>query len=151
LSACNGKPRIRWDPPIPKDDSVPQRLHRVLENMARDLPGFVAAAVVLSDDGLSVAKLSRDPEVDAEATSAYLGVIVKSNMKAIKLLVGDHVTDDILITTDKHYFLIRHLINKPCFLFLMALRGEWLGRARVLMKKYEKDVIDALDRKGEFA
>ncbi|MFH1887493.1 MAG: hypothetical protein ABIM40_12435 [Pseudomonadota bacterium] len=118
--------------------------------MARDLPGFVAAAVVLADDGLSVAKLSKDPEVDAETTSAYLGVIVKSNLKAIKLLAGDHVTDDILITTDRHYFLIRHIPGKPCFLFLMALRGEWLGRARVLMKKYEKDVIDALDRKGEF-
>ncbi len=90
--------------------------------MADDLPGFVASAVVLADDGLSVAKLSRDPSVDAETTSAYLGVIVKSNLKAIKLLAGDQVTDDILITTDKHYFLIRHVQTKPCFLFLMAKR-----------------------------
>lgn len=129
---------------------MPHRLKGILENMADDLPGFVASAVVLADDGLSVAKLSRDPSVDAETTSAYLGVIVKSNLKAIKLLAGEQVTDDILITTDKHYFLIRHIETKPCFLFLMAKRNEWLGRARLLMRKYEKEVIDALDRKGKY-
>jgi len=129
---------------------VPHRLKGILEKMADDLPGFVASAVVLADDGLSVAKLSRDPSVDAETTSAYLGVIVKSNLKAIKLLTGEQVTDDILITTDKHYFLIRHVETKPCFLFLMAKRNEWLGRARLLMRKYEKEVIDALDRKGKY-
>ena len=130
---------------------MPNHLKGVLENMADELPGFVASAVVLADDGLSVAKLSRDPSVDAETTSAYLGVIVKSNLKAIKLLAGDQVTDDILITTDQHYFLIRHIESKPCFLFLMAKRNEWLGRARLLMKKYEQEVIDALDRKGKYA
>jgi len=129
---------------------VPHRLKGILEKMADDLPGFVASAVVLAEDGLSVAKLSRDPSVDAETTSAYLGVIVKSNLKAIKLLTGEQVTDDILITTDKHYFLIRHVETKPCFLFLMAKRNEWLGRARLLMRKYEKEVIDALDRKGKY-
>ncbi|MBI9075897.1 MAG: hypothetical protein JEZ02_10830 [Desulfatibacillum sp.] len=130
---------------------MPNHLKGILENMADELPGFVACAVVLADDGLSVAKLSRDPSVDAETTSAYLGVIVKSNLKAIKLLAGDQVTDDILITTDQHYFLIRHIEGKPCFLFLMAKRNEWLGRARLLMKKYEKEVTDALDRKGKYA
>ncbi|ACL04181.1 MULTISPECIES: roadblock/LC7 domain-containing protein [Desulfatibacillum] len=130
---------------------MPNHLKGILENMADELPGFVASAVVLADDGLSVAKLSRDPSIDAETTSAYLGVIVKSNLKAIKLLAGDQVTDDILITTDQHYFLIRHIETKPCFLFLMAKRNEWLGRARLLMKKYEQEVIDALDRKGKYA
>jgi predicted regulator of Ras-like GTPase activity (Roadblock/LC7/MglB family) len=130
---------------------LPNHLKGILENMADELPGFVASAVVLADDGLSVAKLSRDPSIDAETTSAYLGVIVKSNLKAIKLLAGDQVTDDILITTDQHYFLIRHIETKPCFLFLMAKRNEWLGRARLLMKKYEQEVIDALDRKGKYA
>ena len=129
---------------------MPNHLKGVLEDMADELPGFVASAVVLADDSLSVAKLSRDPSVDAETTSAYLGVIVKSNLKAIKLLAGEQVTDDILITTDKHYFLIRHVETKPCFLFLMAKRNEWLGRARLLIKKYEKEVIDALDRKGKY-
>ncbi|MBW1990171.1 MAG: hypothetical protein JRI97_11600 [Deltaproteobacteria bacterium] len=128
---------------------MPEQLQTVLEGMARELPGFVASAVVLAQDGLSVARYSKDPEVDAEATSAYLGTIVKTNLKAIKLLAGDHVTDDILITTDKHYFLIRHIPKGPCFLFLMAHKDEWLGRARVLMKKYEKLVTDALKEKDE--
>lgn len=125
------------------------QLVNILEDMADELPGFVASAVVLADDGLSVAKLSRDPEVDAETTSAYLGVIVKSNQKAIRLLAGEHVTDDILITTADYYFLIRHMVGKPCFIFLMAKRSEWLGRARLLMKKYETRVSAVLDRKED--
>ena len=119
-------------------------LQKILEHMAHELPGFVASAVVLIDDGLSVAELSTHPDVEAGTASAYLASIVKSNLKAIKLLAGDQTTDDILITTESNYFLIRHISGKPFFLFVMTKKDEWLGRARVLMRDYEKAVVGAL-------
>ncbi|MFP4476272.1 MAG: roadblock/LC7 domain-containing protein [Desulfatibacillaceae bacterium] len=119
-------------------------LNKLLEDLADKLPGFVASAVVLADDGLTVAGLSRDADVDADVASAYLATIVKSNLKAVKLLAGEQATDDILITTDTNYYLVRHISGIPCFLFVMSQKNEWLGRARLLMKEYERKVYEEL-------
>ena len=122
-------------------------LKKILEDLSGELPGLVVSAVVLIEDGLSVAELSTNPNIEAGPASAYLASIVKSNLKAIKLLAGEQITDDILITTDHNYFLIRHIAGKPLFLFVMTRKDEWLGRARLLMKKCEKTIIEILDSK----
>ena len=116
----------------------------VLETIAHDLPGFVASAAVLVEDGLPLAELSRRPDVDPEAISAHMTSIVQSNLKALKLISKDQVTDDILITTNDYYFLIRHNPDKPYFLFIMTNRDEWLGRVRLRIKKYENEIIRLL-------
>ena len=121
------------------------RLKKILEDLSCELPGLVVSAVVLIEDGLSIAELSVNPNIEAGPASAYLASIVKSNLKAIKLLGGEQKTDDILITTDHNYFLIRHIAGKPFFLFVMTRKDEWLGRARLLMKKYEKVMMKILD------
>lgn len=120
-------------------------LKNLLEQLAEELPGFVASAVVLIEDGLSVAELSKNADVEAGAASAYLASVVKSNQKAIKHLAGGQITDDILITTDKNFFLIRHMEGKPFFLFVMTNKDEWLGRTRLVMKKYESLILESLN------
>lgn len=112
-------------------------LNILLNKLADDLPGFVAAAIVFIDDGLAIAELSRDDKVEASAASAYLTSIVKANRKAIKLMAGEQVADDILVTTESHYFLIRHVAQRDFFIFVMCQRNEWLGKARLLVNDYE--------------
>jgi predicted regulator of Ras-like GTPase activity (Roadblock/LC7/MglB family) len=114
-----------------------QKIQNLIEQMAQELPGILAAAVVSVDDGLSIAEVKRRPEIDTAAASAYLASIVKSNSKAIRLLADDQVTDDILITTGQYHFIIRHMTDQPIFIFLMTTREEWLAKARMLIKKYE--------------
>jgi len=122
-------------------------IQTVLETIAKDLPGFVASAAVLVEDGLPVAGLSKRADVDPEAISAHMTSIVQSNLKALKLISQDQVTDDILITTNDYYFLIRHRPDKPYFLYIMTERNEWLGRVRLRVKKYENDIIRLLEGK----
>ncbi len=112
-------------------------IQNLLEQMAYELPGILAAAVVTVDDGMSIAQVSRHPEIETAAASAYLASIVKSNSKAIGLLANDQVTDDILITTGQYHFIIRHLTGQPIFIFLMTTREEWLAKSRMLIKKHE--------------
>ncbi|MFH1138476.1 MAG: hypothetical protein V1816_20565 [Pseudomonadota bacterium] len=116
----------------------------ILKTMARELPGLTAAAVVHLEDGLSIAEVSTRDDVDAGAASAYLASIVQSNLQAVKVLAADQITHDILITTDKNYFLIRHFPRQPFFLFVMTEKDEWLGRARLIMKTFERLLIKAL-------
>ncbi len=114
-----------------------KKIQFLIEKMSEELPGVLAAAVVTVDDGMSIAEVSRDKSIEPAAAAAYLASIVKSNTRAIKLLADDEVTDDILVTTSQYHFIIRHMPDMPFFLFVMTTKDEWLGKARMLIKKYE--------------
>jgi len=121
-----------------------KKLQDILESLAADLPGFESAAVVAVGDGLSVAELSRDPQKETAAAAAYLASIVKSNTRAIKLLTESQRAEDILVSTDQFYYLIREVPGLPFFVFLMIRREGWLGMARMLIKKLEPEVASIL-------
>ena len=113
------------------------KIQITLANMSDAIPGVLTAAVVSINDGLSIAEDCRKEGIDSAAASAYLASIVKSNVNAIKLLTGDQVTEDILVTTNDYYFIIRHLPDQPFFIFLMTTRDSWLGKIRIVMKEYD--------------
>ena len=114
-----------------------KHLQGLLEQMSRELPGILAAAVVTVDDGMSIAEVRRRQDIETAAAAAYLASILKSNARAINLLADDEEVDDILITTRQYHFIIRHADDQPFFIFVMTTKEEWLGKARMLIKKYE--------------
>ena len=116
------------------------KVQDLMRAMSNELPGVLAAAVVTVDDGLSIAEVTKKEGVETAAASAYLASIVKSNGKAIGLLADDEVTDDILITTSQYHFIIRHMPDQPFFIFVMTSKDEWLGKARMLIKKFEVEL-----------
>ena len=116
------------------------KVQDLLRAMSNELPGVLAAAVVTVDDGLSIAEVTKKEGVETAAASAYLASIVKSNGKAIGLLADDEITDDILITTSQYHFIIRHMPDQPFFIFVMTSKDEWLGKARMLIKKFEVEL-----------
>ena len=113
------------------------KLQSLIERMSKELPGILAAAVVTVDDGMSIAAVRRRADIETDAASAYLASIVRSNAKAIRLLADDEEVDDILVTTTQYHFIIRHIPEQPFFIFVMTTKEEWLGKARMLIKKYE--------------
>ena len=113
------------------------KLQSLIERMSKELPGILAAAVVTVDDGMSIAAVRRRDDIETDAASAYLASIVRSNAKAIRLLADDEEVDDILVTTSQYHFIIRHMPDQPFFIFVMTTKEEWLGKARMLIKKYE--------------
>jgi predicted regulator of Ras-like GTPase activity (Roadblock/LC7/MglB family) len=114
-----------------------KQLQNIVDQMSRELPGILAVAVVTVEDGMSIAEVRRRDDIETAAAAAYLASIVKSNAKAINLLADDEEVEDILITTRQYHFIIRHVDNQPFFIFVMTSRAEWLGKARLLIKKYE--------------
>ncbi len=118
-----------------------KKIQFLIEKMSEELPGVLAAAVVTVDDGMSIAEVNRRGDIETAAASAYLASIVKSNARAIKLLADDELTDDILVTTSQYHFIIRHMPDQPFFIFVMTTKDEWLGKARMLIKKYEVEFV----------
>jgi predicted regulator of Ras-like GTPase activity (Roadblock/LC7/MglB family) len=124
--------------------SMIKQLPSLLERLTKELPGFLAAAVVNCDDGLAIAELSVQPEIETAAAAAYLSSIVKSNRKAIRLLANNEITEDIIISTGQYHFIIRDLTNFSFFLFVMTGREEWLGRTKMIMQSFEKELIEII-------
>lgn len=122
-----------------------EKIQVILANMSDAIPGVLTAAVVSIDDGLSIAEECRREGIDSAAASAYLASIVKSNYNAIKLLTGDQVTEDILVTTSDYYFIIRYLPAQPFFIFLMTTKDSWLGRIRMIMEEYDEQFQQVSD------
>lgn len=49
-------------------------------------------------------------------------------------------TEAILGTTDQPYYLIRNLQEHPVLIFFMTKGGEWMGKTRMLMQDYDRQV-----------
>lgn len=119
-------------------------LRGILEALSKEVPSFTASAVVSMKDGLSFAEYSVDPELDISASSAHLKQLVESNLNGIRLLGYKEEIDDILLTTDKNYFLVKPVEEKGFFHFVIIGKDEWLGMTRLLMNRCCQDIIRIL-------
>ena len=119
-------------------------LPEILQAFRVDVPGFVSTDIVEVESGLSISGGSIDPSFDASVAAASYSEVVKSNSRALELLSMDpSSTEDILITTKSTYFLIRTLGSSHYHLLAISRQGN-LGLARVIMKRYEAQFLQAI-------
>ncbi len=126
-------------------------LQEILKKCAEEIPELVGTAIASIDSGLALASFSTNPQFDVTVGSATYAEVLKENNKALELLGGPEVvgeTEDILITTDKIYLLLRHLGSRHYHGVAISRQGN-LGLARVIMKKYEVSFLEALKDLGE--
>lgn len=121
------------------------QIPELLDEFQESVPGFIATDLVDLNAGMSVGGLSADPNFDGEMASASYSEVIKSNRRALELLGMDpHSTEDILITTEPVYILMREL--SPNYFQGMAISTDSnLGMARMIMKKYAPKFRDALE------
>ncbi len=126
-------------------------LQEILEKSAQEIPELMGTSIVNLESGLPIATYSPDPNFDVAVASAVYAEVLKANNRALELLGGPEAvgeTEDILITTDMAYILIRQLGEKHYHGVAITRKGN-LGLARVIMKKYEIPFLEALKELGE--
>ncbi len=123
----------------------------LLEDVVKEIKEVEGAAVVNLESGLPIASFSVSQVIDIAVAAASYAEVVKANEKALELLGGVEKvgeTEDILITTTRVYILIRKLGQKHYYGIALN-RGGNLGFARVIMKKHEVRLLEALKELGE--
>jgi predicted regulator of Ras-like GTPase activity (Roadblock/LC7/MglB family) len=147
-STSDAAPFSRAKPIVRKEEpEIAMRitsLPEILDAFRADVPGFVSTDIVEVESGLSISGGSVDPNFDASVASASYAEVVKSNARALQLLgMESSTTEDVLITTKSTYFLIRMLGATHYHLLAISRQGN-LGLARVIMKRYEPQFLQAI-------
>jgi CheY-like chemotaxis protein len=116
----------------------------VLEELTREIPDVIAAEVVCIDDGTPLIATSQDSSFDPDIAAAYFAEVVKSNEKALEALKKGRRLEEVLLTTDEFYLVVRILPDTRFYLGLAIAKDGNIGMARMVMKTYEKRFIETL-------
>lgn len=99
-----------------------QQIVNVIEDIAADVPGFLAASLVDIDSGMTLGVYAKDPTFDLNVASAYNSEMVKQKLKIMAALhLDNQELEDMLLTLSEHIHLIR-MVSPTTFLYLAADR-----------------------------
>ncbi|SES20939.1 hypothetical protein [Corynebacterium cystitidis] len=93
-----------------------EELNSMLNGIASDLTGFIGASVVDMTTGMSLAAVSNRADFDLEVASAYNSEMVKAKLKTMRALNIKTGLQDMLITLDDQFHLIR-LLSQDQFVY----------------------------------
>ncbi len=96
-----------------------EQVASIIEDMADSMPGFIAAALVDLDSGITLGVFSRRPDFDLTSAGAYNSEIVKQKQKVMEALDLDADLEDITMTLSDQIHMIR-LVTQSTFLYLAA-------------------------------
>jgi hypothetical protein len=112
---------------------------------AMTIDGALGVALVDGDSGMSLGTLGGGKYLDLEVAAAGNTEVVRAKMRAVESLRINDTIEDILITLNKQYHLIRLLKNSQqehgLFLYLALDRAKSnLALARHSLKQIEADL-----------
>ncbi|HRC54994.1 MAG: hypothetical protein IPI49_30725 [Myxococcales bacterium] len=92
------------------------------DKVAAEIPGFIAAALVDVDSGMTLGAKSTRADFDLSAASAYNSEMVKQKQKIMKALSLKTHLEDMLMTLGDQIHLIK-MVTPTTFIYLAADRA----------------------------
>jgi hypothetical protein len=106
------------------------------DKVASEIPGFIAAALVDIESGMTLGMKSNRSEFDLTAASAYNSEMVKQKHKIMRALSIRSNLEDMLITLGDQIHLIK-MVSPSTFIYLAADRASTnLAIVRVAVNKH---------------
>lgn len=105
-----------------------------------EIDGAIAAAIVDSESGMTLATIGGGPAFDIEIAAAANTNVVQAKLKAMSALRLADELEDILITLGKQYHIIRPLRRTPAVFYYLACERTKtnLAMARRMLAEIEQ-------------
>jgi predicted regulator of Ras-like GTPase activity (Roadblock/LC7/MglB family) len=117
-------------------------LENVLEELQLELSDFYAGAIV-GLDGLTIAELSTDDDIDILGVSAEFSSVINSISKTAQSIDAGMINGS-LVTTEKYNFLTQMINELPYFIIVVIGNMGNIGKARYLMGKMTKVIAEII-------
>lgn len=113
---------------------------KVIETIANEIPGFIAAALVDIESGMTLGVYSTRGDFDLAAASAYNSELVKQKQKIMEAIGLHSELEDMIMTLSDQIHMIK-LLGGGSFLYLAADRaGSNLAIIRNAVRKHEAEL-----------
>ncbi|MBN1255541.1 MAG: response regulator [Deltaproteobacteria bacterium] len=119
-------------------------INGIVEELVREVPDLIAAEIVNIDDGTPLVATVYDSTLDPDMLAAYYAEVLKAHEKALDALKKASKLEEILVTTDAFYIIIRILPGTRFYVSLTMARKGNVGMARMVMKRYEERFVEAV-------
>ena len=135
--------RIHLSPPPAPTNSPPADMDTALKEIM-DIDGTIGVALVDHTSGMALGTVGGGKELDLTVAAAGNTDVVRAKLRAMEMLNISEKIEDILITLDSQYHLIRPLTSrsgKGLFLYVALRRDRSnLAMARHQLKSIEADL-----------
>jgi predicted regulator of Ras-like GTPase activity (Roadblock/LC7/MglB family) len=139
-----GKEKKEEPPVLGESVIMVSSIKRLLDELSREVPELIMAEVVSIDDGTPIVVTSYDPSFDPTIAAAYYTEVVKINEKVLEVLKRGGKLEEVLLTVDEFYLILRILPDTRLYVGLAMTRKGNVGMARMVVKKFEKRFNEAL-------
>jgi CheY-like chemotaxis protein len=129
---------------LEETDRMVGSINRIVNELAGEVPALIMAELVSIEDGTPIVVTSNDSTFDPAIAAAYYTEVVKINEKFLEALKRGGKLEEVLLTTDEFYLLLRILPDTHFYVGLTITRNGNVGMARMVTKKFEKRLVEAL-------
>jgi CheY-like chemotaxis protein/predicted regulator of Ras-like GTPase activity (Roadblock/LC7/MglB family) len=130
---------------LPRHDTTgPGSLKTIFEELVAEIPDVLAAAIVSIEEGIPVVVSTNHPTFDPEIAAAYYSEVVKVNEKALEVLKKGRKLEEVLLTVDDFYLILRILPDTRYSVCLAISRKGNVGMAKMVIKKFAKRFVAVL-------
>ncbi|MEC9397392.1 MAG: hypothetical protein VYE40_18210 [Myxococcota bacterium] len=114
----------------------------IKETLAKleELDGFIAAAIGHAESGMAMGTLGGSDEFDPEIAAAVNSDVIKAKLRGMDALMLSGRLEDVLITLDSQYHLIRLYKKNPMVFIYLALSRK---NANLAMARFKLETAEA--------
>ncbi|MCS7244654.1 MAG: hypothetical protein N2504_00150 [candidate division WOR-3 bacterium] len=115
------------------------KIQEILYEMSKDIPGYVAGAVVENEEGLTIVEERNVPDIDIQISAAYSVEALKFQERVVSALNSNDKARAI-ISISGNYLIITQPIGSSNFCLHIITNREKsaLGIILALLSKYEQ-------------
>jgi predicted regulator of Ras-like GTPase activity (Roadblock/LC7/MglB family) len=123
--------------------SMKEVLQGVCEKAQKEIPGLISMGVISYETGMSIAEKCLIPDFKSEVASAYGTRAITSCKNAVKAMSQKNELIEYLLFKDE-FISISRAIGPKYWMGIALAPNANLGITRVLLKKFEEELIKAL-------
>jgi CheY-like chemotaxis protein/predicted regulator of Ras-like GTPase activity (Roadblock/LC7/MglB family) len=117
-------------------------LNAIFEELTAEIPDVLVAEIVSIEEGTPLVVSVGNPAFDPEIAAAYYSEVVKVNEKALAVLKKGGRLEEVLLTVDDFYLILRLLPDTRFAVCLALSKKGNVGMARMEIKKFTKRLVD---------